>query len=94
MDNEEIISVLETMASTIEWDYPLIYAAAIDKAIEALKKCETLNYYIEQVEQFIQMLEDDIKDGEGTVITRTKLSVYAEVLKHLNEIKENEGEME
>lgn len=73
---------------------PLDICGECDKAIEALKKCETLNYYIEQVEQFMQMLDDDIQNGECTVITRTKKAVYTEVLKHLKEIQENEGEME
>ena len=50
-----------------------------------------LDYYIEQVEELIQMLDDDIRDGEGTVVTRTKLAVYTEVLENLYEIRE-EGE--
>jgi len=48
----------------------------------------SLEYYIEQVEQFISALTDDIESGEGTVITRTKLAVYREVLEHLEEIEQ------
>ena len=48
----------------------------------------SLEYYIEQVEQFISMLTDDIESGEGTVVTQTKLAVYREVLEHLEEIEQ------
>ena len=48
----------------------------------------SLEYYIEQIEQFISMLTDDIKSGEGTVATQTKLAVYREVLEHLEEIEQ------
>ena len=48
----------------------------------------SLEYYIEQVEQFISALTDDIESGEGTVVTQTKLAVYREVLEHLEEIQQ------
>ena len=48
----------------------------------------SLEYYIEQVKQFISMLTDDIKSGYGTIVTQTKLAVYREVLKHLEEIEQ------
>jgi hypothetical protein len=48
----------------------------------------SLEYYIEQVEQFISALTDDIESGEGTVVTQTKLAVYREVLEHLEEIEQ------
>lgn len=46
----------------------------------------SLEYYIEQIEQFISALTDDIESGEGTIVTQTKLAVYREVLEHLEEI--------
>lgn len=46
----------------------------------------SLEYYIEQIEQFISALTDDIESGDGTVVTQTKLAVYREVLEHLEEI--------
>jgi hypothetical protein len=52
----------------------------------------SLEYYIEQIEQFISMLTDDIKSGEGTVATQTKLAVYREVLEHLEEIEHEPSE--
>lgn len=48
----------------------------------------SLEYYIEQVEQFISALTDDIESGDGTVVTQTKLAVYREVLEHLEEIEQ------
>lgn len=49
----------------------------------------SLEYYIEQIEQFISALTDDIESGEGTIVTQTKLAVYQEVLEHLEEIQED-----
>ena len=49
----------------------------------------SLEYYIEQIEQFISALTDDIESGEGTVVTQTKLAVYQEVLEHLEEIEQD-----
>lgn len=49
----------------------------------------SLEYYIEQIEQFISSLTDDIGSGEGTIVTQTKLSVYWEVLEHLEEIEQS-----
>jgi hypothetical protein len=48
----------------------------------------SLEYYIEQIEQFISALTDDIESGEGTIVTQTKLAVYQEVLEHLEEIEQ------
>ena len=54
----------------------------------------SLEYYIEQIEQFISALTDDIESGEGTVVTQTKLAVYREVLEHLEEIEqESSGDL-
>ena len=49
----------------------------------------SLEYYIEQIEQFISALTDDIESGEGTIVTQTKLAVYREVLEHLEEIEQD-----
>jgi hypothetical protein len=64
-----------------------------DNKLPAIKRAATdiandIEYLLEQIEQNIFMLEEDIKDGEGTVVTRTKLAVYAEVRDALNEILE------
>ena len=37
MTNKEAIQIIETAITKVEWEYPMDYAAAFDKAIEALK---------------------------------------------------------
>lgn len=37
MTNKEAIHIIETAITEVEWEYPMNYAAAFDKAIEALK---------------------------------------------------------
>lgn len=44
MTNEDAIKLIECVRAEVEWNYPLDYAVAFDKAIEALKresKCNT-----------------------------------------------------
>jgi len=36
IDTEEIVGILRNAQAEVEWEYPMDYAAAIDKAIEAL----------------------------------------------------------
>ena len=38
MEPKEAIDTLKALCASVEWDFPLDYAAAIDAAIEALKK--------------------------------------------------------
>ena len=38
MTNQEAIDIIKTAIAQVEWDYPMDYAAAFDKAIEALEK--------------------------------------------------------
>ena len=42
MDNTEAIEIIKTAIAKVEWDYPMEYAAALDKAVEALKEQETV----------------------------------------------------
>ena len=37
MTNKEAIEIIKTAIAQVEWDYPMDYAAAFDKAIEALE---------------------------------------------------------
>ena len=37
MTNQEAIKIIEVARAEIEWEYPMEYATAFDKAIEALK---------------------------------------------------------
>ena len=38
MTNKEAIEALKLMAAQVEWEYPLEWQEAIDKAVEALKR--------------------------------------------------------
>ena len=38
MTNEEAIKTIEIAIAEVEWEYPMKYAVAFEKAIEALKK--------------------------------------------------------
>jgi len=42
MTNKEAIEIIEMAISEVEWEYPMDYAAAFDKAIEALKKTDNI----------------------------------------------------
>lgn len=42
MTNEEAIKIIEIARAEIEWEYPMDYAAAFDKAIEALNMCRKI----------------------------------------------------
>jgi hypothetical protein len=40
MTNKEAIDIIKTTIAQVEWDYPMDYAAAFDKAVEALELIE------------------------------------------------------
>ena len=40
MTNKEAIEALKLMAAQVEWEYPLEWQEAIDKAVEALKRAQ------------------------------------------------------
>ena len=44
MTNQEAIKIIKVAAAEVEWEYPMNYVAAFEKAIEALKFVE----YIKQ----------------------------------------------
>ena len=48
MDNEEIISVLKTMVSTVEWEYPMTYVAAIEEAIKHMKAWDMIQEELQE----------------------------------------------
>ena len=43
MTAQEAIKIIEVAIAEVEWDYPMDYAIAFEKAIEALKVIEALN---------------------------------------------------
>lgn len=53
MTNEEAIKEIKVAIAEIEWAYPMNYAAAFDKAVEALEK---------QIPQKPMMIESDYGD--------------------------------
>lgn len=52
---------------------------------------ESIKYLIEQYEHYLVLLEDDIRDGSATIVTKTKYAVYAEIVEQLKELLESEG---
>ena len=42
MTTQEAIKIIEVAIAEVEWNYPLDYATAFEKAIEALKVVEAL----------------------------------------------------
>ena len=46
MTNQEAIEAIKLARSQVEWDYPMDYAAAFDKAIEALEQEPKTGYWI------------------------------------------------
>lgn len=47
MTNKEAIKILEVAKAEIEWNYPLDYQVALDKAIEALRQEPKTGRWIE-----------------------------------------------
>lgn len=52
MTNEEAIQIIETAIAEVEWEYPMNYAAAFDKAIEALKTSDKAWQILVDIYQF------------------------------------------
>lgn len=50
MTNREAIGTLKALQGMIEWDFPFDYAAAIDKAIDALEEARRGTWDERQVE--------------------------------------------
>jgi len=48
MTNKEAIEIIKLAIAEVEWNYPMDYAAAFDKAIEALEKPDTMCAYWER----------------------------------------------
>ena len=64
MNNLDCIKIIEMARAQVEWDYPMDYAAAFDKAIEALKQ-EPIN---DTISKLLDETFDDFCEcpgGEG-----------------------------
>jgi len=62
MTDKEAIEIIKVAKAEVEWEYPMDYAAAFDKAIEAFEKCN-------KIEKIIKSWKD------GTI--EEKDSIYA-----------------
>lgn len=80
------VSSSEKSKSEWEHDHEILKAYS-DGASAVL---ESIKYLIEQYEHILMLLEDDMKDGSATIVTKTKYAVYTEVVKQLKELLESE----
>ena len=49
MTNKEAIEIIKTAIAEVEWNYPMDYAVAFEKAIEALKAVERIDKYCSKI---------------------------------------------
>ena len=49
MTNQEAIETIKVARAEVEWEYPMEYAAAFDKAIETLAAIEGINKMINDI---------------------------------------------
>ena len=82
----ECYKVLPSVKPKSEWqqDHEILKAYS-DGASAVL---ESIKYLIEHYEDYLVVLEDDMKDGSATIVTKTKYAVYTEVVKQLKELLE------
>ena len=66
MTNEEAIEIIKIARAEVEWEYPMDYAAAFDKAIEAL----------EQEPKWIPVSERLPEDGQEILFSTKTGRVY------------------
>ena len=55
MTTKEAIDTIEIAIAEVEWDYPMSYAVAFEKAIDALKK-------LEQIQSIVNYTNCDLVD--------------------------------
>ena len=49
MTTKEAIETIKRAIAEVEWDYPMDYAIAFEKAIEALETVERINEYCQKI---------------------------------------------
>lgn len=47
MTDKEVAEIIKVARAEVEWEYPMEYAAAFDRAIEALDKCQKIEKIID-----------------------------------------------
>lgn len=63
MTNQEAIEAIKLARSQVEWDYPMDYAAAFDKAIEALEQEPTLLSSELKKNSKLEKIKDQLKSN-------------------------------
>ena len=53
MTNKEAIETIKIAIAEVEWNYPMDYAIAFEKAIEALETVERINGYCQKITETI-----------------------------------------
>lgn len=70
MTRAEAIKTLELMRAEVEWEYTMEYAAAIDKAIEALSPSRAKVKWLDTVETALVRAETARKDIDLVLVMR------------------------
>lgn len=84
MTNKEAIKAIKLARSQVEWDYPMDYAAAFDKAIEALEQEPTdknftkadIDAIVKAINAHWELIIDEIRAEIETKYGQCKLTEY------------------
>ena len=79
MTNQEAIEAIKLARSQVEWDYPMDYAAAFDKAIEALEQEPTTKSDVP--ENNVGKIEPTTKNDSSELEKNSKLEKIRDQLK-------------
>ena len=91
MNNLDCIKIIEMARAQVEWDYPMDYAAAFDKAIEALKQ-ESVNKDLKEwVAKLTRECEESYLRGFGDGIIAVNTRVMEEIEKAQKDFETCEG---
>lgn len=78
MTREEAIKNLELMRAEVEWEYTMEYAAAIDKAIEALSPSRSRVKWLNVIETTLIRAETARKDIDLVLVMRILRDILEE----------------
>ena len=74
MTNKEAIDIIKVAISEIEWEYPLEYAIAFEKAIEALKQTEWIPFTFDEYG-----LNCRLPDEDEEILVSSKYGVWIDI---------------
>ena len=75
MTNKEAIDIIKTTVAQVEWDYPMDYAAAFDKAVEALEASSPVEE-MPTVGGWISVKDDMPKEHDSIFANYTHLNKH------------------